>query len=88
MVGELRFAEVFMRERKFPISECPHCGSDEIYVKATYSGNCDYHMKLDGSLEAYNGEMYDYATMKIRSKYAFCSDCDRKLFKLSYDMYI
>ena len=79
---------MMIKERTFPIKECPYCGYDEIYVKATYSGSCNYHIKLDGSLDAYNGEMFDYANMKIKSKYAFCSNCDKKLFKVSDDFCI
>lgn len=71
----------------FPITECPHCGNDEIYLKVRYSGESDYNMKLDGSLGADNSMLFNTAWMKPKSRYAYCNNCDKKLFKISDDIY-
>ena len=71
----------------FPIKECPHCGNDEIYLKVRYSGEANYNMRLDGELGAYNGELYYYAVMRPKSRYAYCNNCERKLFKIPDNIY-
>lgn len=70
----------------YPIKECPHCGNDEFYVKQRVSGLIDYNYRLDGSLGAYNGEFLDNLNYKTISKYAYCNNCDKRLFKLTEGM--
>lgn len=72
--------------RKFPILQCPKCGNDEIYIKARISGDTLYNYKLDGSNNADNSEMYGNTTMARLSKYAYCNNCNKKLFKITDDM--
>lgn len=74
--------------RKFPISECPKCGNDEIFVKAKIVGVCNYNYKLDGSNSAYNGEIYDATDMKRTGNYTYCNNCGKRLFKITEDMNI
>lgn len=69
---------------KFPMKECPNCGNDEIYIKSKIIGECLYNIKLDGSHDAYNGEMYDYTHLKPMSKYAYCNECGKRLFKHNF----
>jgi len=66
---------------EFPISECPYCGNDEVSVRCKIVGKCSYNIKLDGSHDAYNGEMYDYTILKPMQKYAYCNRCGKRLFK-------
>lgn len=68
----------------FPITKCPYCGNDEVSVKCRISGECNYNIKLDGSQDAYNGGMCDYAILKPKSKYAYCNNCGKRLFKHGY----
>lgn len=74
--------------RKFPISLCEECGNDEIYVRARISGTTEYNYKLDGSNNADNSEMYENTSMTRLSKYAYCNNCNKRLFKITDDMYI
>ena len=71
---------------KFPIEKCPHCGNDEIYIIARISGTLSYNYKLDGSNDAYNGEMYEATKLTRISKYAYCNNCNKRLFKITDDM--
>lgn len=64
------------------MKECPYCGSDEYYTKEHVRGNVNHYVKFDGQ-PANNMELYDYLNHKVRSKYAWCSDCNKRLFKLS-----
>lgn len=60
---------------------CPYCRSEEYYIKQSFKGTCDYHIRFDGK-EAENGEMHSNAEYKNTSKYAWCSECNKRLFKL------
>ena len=64
-----------------PIDRCPYCGSDEGYYTKDYvCGPSYYHYNFDGS-EAHNESMYDLTSHK-RGKYAYCTNCDKRLFKI------
>ncbi|RXZ84607.1 hypothetical protein EBB07_00905 [Paenibacillaceae bacterium] len=67
------------------MKECSHCKSDEgYYEKYTASGETVFYHNFDGS-EADNGEMHEGLTYKLRSKFAFCRNCEKKLFRLDKD---
>ena len=61
------------------MKECPYCGNEEFYVKQSYSGVCYYNMRIDGGQAGWNGDMYDYATHKDLTKYAYCNNCEKRL---------
>lgn len=63
------------------IKECPYCGSEEYYQKESYKGFREFRMRFDGE-EADNSDMWDGAVEKLISKYAWCCECHRRLFKL------
>ncbi len=63
------------------IDKCPHCGSEEYIIKQRYSGICHYGMRFDGK-EANNGEMWESASFRNTSEYAWCRECGKRLFKL------
>ncbi|GED72610.1 hypothetical protein BRE01_63120 [Brevibacillus reuszeri] len=66
---------------KTQLAECPHCGSDEgYYTKTQVSGSVRYHGGFDRS-ERENGDMYEHLSHKS-GKVAYCSACDKRLFKL------
>lgn len=66
---------------QFPITECPYCGNDEVKIKCKISGECEYNLCLDGTNNAYNGEMYDHTMLKPMGKYAYCNNCGKRLFE-------
>lgn len=63
------------------IKECPYCGSKEYYIKQSFKGSCNYYIRFDGK-EIENGEMHDNTQYKNTSKYAWCAECHKRLFKL------
>ena len=62
-----------------PITECPYCGCGTYYYKQSYSGTGNCYRNFDGS-EADNADMYVSATYKEIGKFAYCADCNKKLF--------
>lgn len=68
-------------EAPAPISNCPHCGSEEGYYTKDYmSGSFQYRHNYDGTV-AENGDMYDTLTT-TQSKYAYCLTCRKRLFRM------
>lgn len=63
------------------IKSCPYCGSEEYYIKQSFKGVCEYKMRFDGE-ETDNGDIHDGAIYKNTSKYAWCRECGKRLFKL------
>jgi hypothetical protein len=63
------------------VKECPYCGSEEYYIKQSFKGTGNYYIRFDGK-ETENGEFYDNAQYKNKSKYAWCAECRKRLFKL------
>ena len=63
------------------MKECPYCGCEEFFVLQSYSGTCECRFRYDGE-EAENGDMYEFATHKDKTKYAHCSDCRKRLFPI------
>lgn len=63
------------------ISECPYCGHDEYYIKMHYSGNGICRHRFDGE-SAENGDLYDCLNNTIVGKFAYCCNCDRRIFRI------
>ncbi|EJO8074291.1 hypothetical protein Q3R63_004412 [Salmonella enterica] len=59
------------------VIECPHCGGDEFYVRATASGTTSVFYRFDGG-EAFNGHMWDHVSLKEK-KTAYCADCQKRV---------
>lgn len=71
-----------MEQIEEPLSSCKHCGSTEgYYVKVQISGSAIYRYSFDQS-EQENGDLHDHLSYKY-SKFAYCLDCNKRLFKLS-----
>ena len=64
------------------LSCCPYCGSEEYYTVQNASGKVFYRERFDGE-EAENGAMYEGLRYKQAGKYAYCCDCNKRLFKLT-----
>ncbi|EDT74783.1 hypothetical protein [Clostridium butyricum] len=60
---------------------CPYCSSEEYYIKQSFKGTCEYIVRFDGK-EADNGHMHGNTEYKNTSKYAWCRECGKRLFKL------
>lgn len=66
------------------MKECPYCGSEEYYIKQSFKGTCEYIFRFDGKKdEVDNGHIHDNIQYKITSKYAYCRECDKRLFKIN-----
>ena len=65
------------------MKECPKCGCEMLYIKFTFSGKGMYFHRFDGE-ETENGSMYEGA-QHTEGKYAYCADCDKRLFKVKED---
>jgi len=61
---------------------CPKCGSNIFVEKQKASGPIWHQFRLDGEV-ANNEDMYDCLNITQASKYAYCAECDKRLFKLS-----
>lgn len=61
---------------------CEHCGNTMcFYTKESYKGTCNTYFRTD-DYEPDNTCMYDNAENKLRSKFIYCADCDRKVCKV------
>ncbi len=66
------------------MNKCPKCGSEVYYIKQRYYGRCCYYIRFDGNLDSggINGDMHDGASYSNTSKYAWCAECGKRLFKI------
>lgn len=66
-----------------PDMVCPYCGNDDFYIKQSYKGTYEYRMRFDmDNADMENGDMFDTASFKTVSKYAYCNNCRKKLFPI------
>ena len=70
---------------KYGIGECPHCGGKDFFVKQSISGIGYFYGTLDGR-EGDNTELHSGLKYKNLSKYAYCVDCQKRMFKITDDM--
>ncbi len=63
------------------MKECPYCKSEVFYAKEYVKGEVCYFSRFDGQ-EGDNTQLYDGLTHKLKSKYAWCADCHKRLFKI------
>ncbi len=69
---------------KEDVKSCPYCGCEVYYVKEKYNGTCNHYQRFDGKdMITYENEgLYSNASHKLTSIYAYCSDCNKKVFKI------
>ncbi len=67
--------------KKDELTCCPYCGCEEYYYIERYKGNCNSYHGF-GDVEVENTDMYATAEHTLVSVYAYCSECDRKIFKI------
>ena len=63
------------------IEKCPYCGNDEYYMRVRYSGEGIYRYRFDGEA-AGNEDMYDCLRDKPIGKFAYCCNCDKRIFRI------
>lgn len=63
------------------IQECPYCGHDEYYIKMQYSGKGICRCRFDGK-PTENGDLYDCLTDTVIGKFAHCSNCNKRIFRI------
>jgi hypothetical protein len=63
--------------------ECPYCNSTYgYYLKLRVSGTSEYNYNFDGTVHEENSQMHDSLNY-VSSKYAYCMNCDKRLFKVT-----
>lgn len=67
------------------LNKCPYCGGESWFEKQKYAGEYEFRTNFDGT-EAENGDMFDGATYKRTSKFAYCCDCYKKIAKLDSEV--
>lgn len=74
-----------MINKKFPITECPKCGGHMFTVKQKISGTGEYYVDLEtGDIEG--SELHSGLQYKNMNKYATCTDCGKRLFKIDNNL--
>ena len=63
-----------------PFQKCPYCGCEEFYVNVRISGFSRFNFCFDGS-DTYNGELFDSVDVRKNGVYAYCKDCEKRLFR-------
>lgn len=66
--------------RKPPVEKCPYCGNEEFYINQQASGNVQYHFRFDGE-EGENGELHEPLRYTDIGKFAYCTECRKRLFR-------
>lgn len=65
------------------MTKCPYCGSEEFYIKQSYKGYIEYKMRFDkDENKVTNYELYENATHTNLTKYAYCRECEKRLFPI------
>ena len=65
--------------------KCKHCGNDDgFYIKERYSGENEYYYSFteDKNILDINENIYQGAEHKLKSKFLFCYNCDKKVCKI------
>jgi len=62
------------------IKECPHCGCEEYYYKQHVVANVIHFRRFDGA-EIDNGDIRENLIYKPQGKFAYCCNCDKKVFR-------
>ncbi len=74
-----------MINKKFPIKECPKCGSKTFTVRQYIHGYGEYYVNLDDG-EVESTELHSNLYYKNSGKYAVCTDCGKRLFKIDNNL--
>ncbi|MCM1264489.1 MAG: hypothetical protein NC313_17390 [Butyrivibrio sp.] len=65
----------------FPIKKCPKCGGTVFTVGQRISGYGEYYVDMETG-EVESTELHQGLTYKNVRKYAICTDCGKRLFKI------
>lgn len=59
------------------LSECPHCGYSEYFVKVRMHGSSEYNTRFDGAFGD-NTDLHD-CLKYTEGKIAYCTNCRKRL---------
>lgn len=65
------------------LTECPHCGCEEVYTRQKASGHVTWRQRFDGK-ECDNGEMYTGLCI-YPSIWVYCACCEEKIARMDKD---
>jgi len=65
------------------LSECPHCGCEEFFIREKAVGHIRSAYRFDGG-DADNTGMYD-GLSSVPQKFVFCSCCQEKIARNDLD---
>lgn len=68
---------IIVKGKETDITECPHCGHNEVYIKCTVKGISEIHQTLDGT-EPCNDHIHD-SLIFTEQKTVYCEQCNTKL---------
>lgn len=60
------------------LTECPHCGDTEYFVRVKYSGSGKVAVQFDGQSGFDNSGMYDELKI-VHGKIAYCNNCEKPI---------
>lgn len=69
----------------YPIDKCPRCGCGTAYVKQKASGVLCFRFPLNDDTEDDNSELHENLSYKTITKYAYCLQCNKRLFEYKED---
>lgn len=73
------------KKYNFPIKNCPRCGGNWLTVKQKISGIGEYYVDMEtGEIEA--SELHQSLDYKNINKYAICTNCGKRLFKIDENL--
>ena len=62
------------------IKECPYCGYDEFYYNQHMVGDGYVYCRYDGK-ETSNYDMHESLRYTVQGKFAYCSNCRKRVFR-------
>lgn len=74
-----------MSKYNFPIRECPGCGNTVFTVRQKISGYGKYYVNMETE-EVDCSALYDGLQYENTGKYAVCTKCGKKLFKIDNNL--
>lgn len=74
-----------MSKFNFPIDKCPKCGNTSFTVKQRISGIGEYYVDLESG-DVDGTELHSGCRYTNINKYAICSDCGKRLFKIDNNL--
>lgn len=62
------------------LTECPHCGCEEVYTRQKAAGHVVWHQRFDGGATD-NDRMYEHLNI-YPSIWVYCACCEEKIARM------